>query len=939
VAGNRIYVGTRTGAVEGYGAPVSSPVTAPAPTFPATVIGQSSTQTVTLTASATVTVSTITTTGPFTLGTPSKSLPATLTSGGTMTVPVTFTPTTAGAAGGSLTITTSGQGTTVDSLTGEGQVAGPNLTSSTLGVSFGGIPPGQQSSQSVAFANNGSQQLTISGVTSPSAPFSVTGAPAAGAVLLPGQQVVVNVIFSPTANGTYEDNLIVASDGGTVDVAVTGASNSPALLQITPMSTNFGSTPVGTSVTKTFTLTNTGGSNLEISKSKPPVLGPFTATTTLPEGTTMTPGQSFTESITFTPTAVGATTDGWVITASDGQGVRTVQFTGAGTLGDPGATGWQRNGSATLSGGSLQLTSAAKSVTGSSFAPVITAGQGLDIRYTSTMTGSASSGDGSALVLANPSVSATSIGRGALDFGAGGLPGLAVVLSAVRVPGGAPKNFVGVSDGTQPKNPKRLRFLATSTAIPDLHGAVAIRVTLGASELAVYVNGTKVLSVTASAPPNVRVGFTGSTGANGATQVVSGVSIISNGPDTIVGDPTAGGWTLNGSSVLSGGALQLTQAGKTTQAGTAFWPTPFSGTNLSVTFTSTIGGGGTSGADGLSLVLANDSTQPTTVGAPGGGLGFSGINGVAVALDTYQNGSNPSSNFVGVTNGPVSASVPDNLHWLATDTSVANLRATHLFNVNLSNGTLSVTMDGTLILSTSVTVGNDVLLGFSGGNGGLTDTHSVSGVTVTAAPEVPVAVGDPINGGWDLNGSTLQSGGTTQLTQASSGFQSGTAFWPTPVATDDLTATYTTTIGGGGTQGADGMALVLADPSTAPTATGYYGGGLGFSGINAIAVCVDTYLDPGYPSGNFVGISNGPVSSSTPDVLNWLSTANVVPSLRATHTFTVKVDDGTLTVSMDGNLLLTQTVNLGPKVLIGFSGGTGSLTDTHAVSGTSILTT
>ena len=53
----------------------------------------------------------------------------------------------------------------------------------------------------------------------------------------------------------------------------------------------------------------------------------------------------------------------------------------------------------------------------------------------------------------------------------------------------------------------------------------------------------------------------------------------------------------------------------------------------------------------------------------------------------------------------------------------------------------------------------------------------------------------------------------------------------------------------------------------------------------------------------------------------------------------VKVDDGTLTVSMDGNLLLTQTVNLGPKVLIGFSGGTGSLTDTHAVSGTSILTT
>ena len=939
VAGNRIYVGTRTGAVEGFGAPVSSPVTAPAPTFPATVIGHSSTQTVTLTASAAVTVSSITTTGPFTVGTPSKALPATLASGATMTVPVTFTPTVAGASGGSLTITTSSSGTTVDSLTGEGQVAGPNLTSSTLGVSFGGIPPGQQSSQSVAFANNGSQQLTISSVTAPGAPFSVTGAPAAGAVLQPGQQVVVNVIFSPTTNGTYQGDLVVASDGGTVDVAVTGSSNSPALLQITPMSTNFGSTPVGTPVTKTFSLTNTGGSNLTISKSKPPILGPFAATTTLPEGTTMQPGQSLTESITFTPTAVGATTDGWIITASDGQGVRTVQFTGTGTLGDPGATGWQRNGSATLSAGSLQLTPATKQATGSSFAPVTVSGQGLDVHYTSTITGAAASGDGNALVLANPSVAATAVGRGGLDFGAGGLPGLSVVLSTVRVPGGAPKNFVGVSDGAQPKNPKRLRFLATSNSVPNLHGTVAMRVTLSASALTVYVNGTKVLAVTVTSTPNVRVGFTGSTGANGAAQVISGVTILAGGPNAVVGDPTAGGWKVNGTAVLSGGALQLTQAGKTGQAGTAFWPTPLSDSNLSVTFTSTIGGGGASGADGLTLVLADDTTSPTAVGSAGGGLGFSGINGVAVALDTYASASNPSSNFVGVTDGPITPTAPDNLHWVATDTSVASLRATHLFKVNLSSGTLSVTMDGVLITSTPVTVGNDVLLGFTGGTGAVTDTHSVSGVTITAAPQVPVAVGDPIAGGWDLNGSTLQSGGATQLTQASAGFQSGTAFWPTPVTTDNLTATYTTTIGGGGTEGADGMALVLADPSTSPTATGYFGGGLGFSGINAIAVCVDTYLDPGYPSGNFVGISNGPVNSSVPDVLNWLSTANVVPSLRSTHTFTVKVDDGTLTVSMDGNLLLTQAVNLGPKVLIGFSGGTGSLTDTHAVSGTSILAT
>ena len=204
VAGNRIYVGTRSGSVEGFGAPVASPVTGPSPTFPATVVGQSSTQPVTLTASSTATVTSITPTGPFTVGTPSTPLPASLDGRrDPMTVPVTFTPTVPGVAGGALTITTGGQGTTV--IQSHRQRPGrtdPNLTSSTLGVSFGGIPPGQQSSQTVAFANNGSAPLTISSVTDPPARRSpVSGAPASGAVLQPGAQVVVNVEFAPTVNG------------------------------------------------------------------------------------------------------------------------------------------------------------------------------------------------------------------------------------------------------------------------------------------------------------------------------------------------------------------------------------------------------------------------------------------------------------------------------------------------------------------------------------------------------------------------------------------------------------------------------------------------------------------------------------------------------------------------------------------------------------------
>ncbi len=937
VAGNRIYVGTRTGAVEGFGAPVSSPVTGPSPLFPSTVVGQSSTETLTLTASSPATVTGLTAAGPFSLGTPSIALPASLTTGETLTVPVTYTPTQPGAAGGSVTVATGGQGTTVISLTGNGEVDGPSLTSSTLGVSFGGIPPGQQSSQSVSFANNGSEPLTISGVTDPSPPFTVSGAPSTGDVLQPGAQVVVGIEFAPTVNGEYSDDLIVASDGGTIDVSVTGSSDTPAYLQFSRVSLQYGSTPVGTSVTQTFQLTNTGGSNLTISKSKPPVLGAFTATTTLPEGTTIDPGDSLTESVTFSPTAVGSTTDGWIITADDGQGVRTIQFTGTGTLGDPAATGWQRSGAASVSSGSLQLTPAKSFSTGASFAPAPVASDGLTVDYTSTMSGSPTSGDGNTLVLAKPTVAPTATGAGGTDFGFGGLPGLAVVLSSVGVPGGPTKSFVGIADGTEPGAPTRLHFLVTSGSVPSLYGPVAVQVTVSDRVMTVRLDGTSVLSIYVAVSPNIRIGFTGSTGANPAAQLISGVTVSAGGPVTTVGDPTAGGWELNGSSALSDGSLRLTSAGTTYQAGTAFWPTALPTADLSATFTTTIGGGGTTGADGMALVLADASTEPDEVGTAGWGLGFSGIPGVAVALDTYQHGDNPSDNFVGISDGPVSSSTPDELNWLTTDTSIASLRATHIFRVTLESGTLTVTMDGLTLFSTTVTVGPEVLLGFSGATGGLTDTHAVSDVTVNAAPDSPVAIGDPSGGGWDINGSTQVVGGATELTQASTNDQAGTAFWPATVNAEGLTASFTATIGGGGTQGADGMALVLADPTTSPTTVGYYGGGLGFSGINGIAVCIDTYQEGTDPSSNFVGISNGPVSSATPDQLNWLATQTVDQDLRGTNTFTVNLDDGILTVDMDGAEVLSAAVDLGPQVLVGFSGGDGSVTDTHSVSGTSIL--
>ncbi len=102
----------------------------------------------------------------------------------------------------------------------------------------------------------------------------------------------------------------------------------------------------------------------------------------------------------------------------------------------------------------------------------------------------------------------------------------------------------------------------------------------------------------------------------------------------------------------------------------------------------------------------------------------------AVALDTYKNSANPSNNFVGITDGP-SGTTPDLLHWIATATLATSLRnVTHHVKVLTAGGTLTVSIDGTQVLSQAVTLPSSAYLGFSGGSGGSTDRHAISHLVV-----------------------------------------------------------------------------------------------------------------------------------------------------------------------------------------------------------------
>ena len=241
--------------------------------------------------------------------------------------------------------------------------------------------------------------------------------------------------------------------------------------------------------------------------------------------------------------------------------------------------------------------------------------------------------------------------------------------------------------------------------------------------------------------------------------------------------PTAGGWQLNGSSTLVSSSsppnLQLTAA-TANEAGSAFWPTAVPGVGISAAFDASIGSG--TGADGLTFTLADASaTAPTALGSAGGGEGYAGIKGIAVSLDTYKNSVNPSNNFVGIATGQ--GATAGTLQYVTTNSSIASLRNTvHHFVVTTFSTGLTVTMDGSQVLTYATTLPTSVLVGFTGGTGGLTDIHAVQNVSITAGtpPPAPTVTGVNPNTGPSAGGTSVTVSGTN-LTGASEVYFGGVA--------------------------------------------------------------------------------------------------------------------------------------------------------------------
>ena len=138
----------------------TSALAGPPLAFPDTTVGQSTVRTMSLTANLDVDISQLSSNDArFVVGTPSEPLPAHIAAGQTITIPVTFTPTTAAVTSAYLTATTTA-GPVTFGLSGTGLATGAQIVSTPSAISLGGaVVNGTPVTGSATLRNAGSLPL------------------------------------------------------------------------------------------------------------------------------------------------------------------------------------------------------------------------------------------------------------------------------------------------------------------------------------------------------------------------------------------------------------------------------------------------------------------------------------------------------------------------------------------------------------------------------------------------------------------------------------------------------------------------------------------------------------------------------------------------------------------------------------------------------------
>ena len=271
--------------------------------FGSVAVGATSTQQVAITntGNAAVQISKISPSGAgFTFS--GMTAPATLNPSQTGTLSVNFAPTAAGAASGSIVITSNANGSSMTiSLSGTGAQAGLSVTPASF--NFGSIVEGQTKSQSFTVTNAGTAWVTIAQIAANGSGFSVSGLNTP-ATLAAGQSTTFTTLFAPTAAGSLSGSVVITSNTpnspNAVSLSGTGVAAS-VTLSANPTSVSFSGVSVGSSGSKSVTITNSGNTSLTISQVS--VNAKDFSITGISTPLTLNAGQNTSLNVSFKPSA------------------------------------------------------------------------------------------------------------------------------------------------------------------------------------------------------------------------------------------------------------------------------------------------------------------------------------------------------------------------------------------------------------------------------------------------------------------------------------------------------------------------------------------------------------------------------------------------------------------------------------------------------------
>jgi hypothetical protein len=238
-----------------------------------------------------------------------------------------------------LTLLVGCQGISVGSSSN--QLVTGTLSFGAAALDFGSVAVGSSKPMAVTATNSGTSAVTISSAAISTKYFALI-APSLPATISPGQSTTLTVLFVPTVVGSFSATAAVSSNAANsaASISLTGTgiqsgSSSTGLLSLNSPSENFGSITLGTQQSQTVTLSNGGGASVTVTQASVSGAGFQLSGITTPF--TLSPSQSASFNVTFSPSATGAVSGGLTIVSDAADPTLTMALSGTGTA--PGTLG------------------------------------------------------------------------------------------------------------------------------------------------------------------------------------------------------------------------------------------------------------------------------------------------------------------------------------------------------------------------------------------------------------------------------------------------------------------------------------------------------------------------------------------------------------------------------------------------------------------------